>query len=259
MAKTIPIMEIFGPTIQGEGLMAGTISHFLRTGGCPLRCEWCDTKFAVEPELVKKHGIRMTTDQIIAEVKVLPPAPYITFSGGDPCMHKDLGDIINVLNVNGMQIAVETQGTLFPDWLSKCDVITFSPKPPSSGWEVDPHPILRWLDEHANTPRSVRICIKIVVFNDADLEYATRLYGLIHPRYYDAFYFTAGTYEMRQTDNPIDVRFAGDQRRIRISSSMAELAEKIIDLQKEYDCFADKVHVGAQLHAMMWPTIERGK
>lgn len=37
----ILISEIFGPTIQGEGALAGRITVFVRTGGCDSRCNWC--------------------------------------------------------------------------------------------------------------------------------------------------------------------------------------------------------------------------
>jgi len=37
----IVISEIFGPTIQGEGALAGRLTVFVRTGGCDSRCNWC--------------------------------------------------------------------------------------------------------------------------------------------------------------------------------------------------------------------------
>ena len=49
-AKLIPVVEIFGPTIQGEGAEAGVPTHFVRVGGCDYRCIWCDTMYAVDPD-----------------------------------------------------------------------------------------------------------------------------------------------------------------------------------------------------------------
>ena len=39
------ISEIFY-SIQGEGILTGVPSVFIRTSGCNLRCTWCDTPYA---------------------------------------------------------------------------------------------------------------------------------------------------------------------------------------------------------------------
>ena len=36
------ISEVFA-TIQGEGILSGVPSLFIRVSGCNLRCVWCDT------------------------------------------------------------------------------------------------------------------------------------------------------------------------------------------------------------------------
>lgn len=40
-ARTFPVIECFGPTIQGEGALAGLPTLFVRFGGCDFRCSWC--------------------------------------------------------------------------------------------------------------------------------------------------------------------------------------------------------------------------
>ena len=50
----INISEIFY-SIQGEGLLAGRPSVFIRLAGCPLRCKYCDTVYALDA----KAGIDM--------------------------------------------------------------------------------------------------------------------------------------------------------------------------------------------------------
>src|SRR4051812_46730356 len=66
--RTHPVIEIFGPTIQGEGAEAGLPTHFVRFGGCDYRCVWCDTMYAVDPAIVRSTSRRLTTDEIIAEL-----------------------------------------------------------------------------------------------------------------------------------------------------------------------------------------------
>ena len=46
----IRVSEIFGPTIQGEGVLIGLPTVFVRTGGCDYRCSWCDSLHAVDPK-----------------------------------------------------------------------------------------------------------------------------------------------------------------------------------------------------------------
>ena len=41
----IPVLEIFGPTIQGEGMVVGQKTMFIRTAGCDYSCAWCDSAF----------------------------------------------------------------------------------------------------------------------------------------------------------------------------------------------------------------------
>src|SRR5262249_776223 len=44
----IRVSEIFGPTIQGEGVLIGLPTVFVRSGGCDYRCSWCDSMHAVD-------------------------------------------------------------------------------------------------------------------------------------------------------------------------------------------------------------------
>ena len=262
----IPVMEIFGPTIQGEGLMSGTVTHFLRTGGCGLRCKWCDTMFAVDPKQIRAGRAMMTTGEILTTVKSLPQAPYLTLTGGDPCLHQHLGEIINPLNVAGIRIAVETQGELFPDWLSQADVITFSPKPPSSGNVVDYRAINEWIySKWGYMKRATQICIKVVCFDDLDYQYALQVYNSIAHPLYDSFYFTAGTPGFDNTKEVLPQptsREAAEARAIErilgIVGGERWLADKMVMHAGDTN-FNHKVHVGCQQHALLWPEFDRGR
>jgi 7-carboxy-7-deazaguanine synthase len=165
----IPISEIFGPTIQGEGDMIGVPTVFVRTGGCDYRCSWCDTKYAVDT--IHAHTWNpMSPEQITDKVKACSPHPCtVTFSGGNPAMH-DMGAVVDLLHASGYTVAVETQGSIFMPWLNRCDLVTVSPKPPSSANPT--HPVMF---ENFLRPLTSPRCIKVVIMNDADFDYAISL------------------------------------------------------------------------------------
>lgn len=163
--KRFPVIEIFGPTIQGEGVMIGTQTLFIRFGGCDYRCSWCDSLYAVKPEEVRKNAIFMTAREIVEKVQELSTTtPWVTLSGGNPALF-DLDELVVALGQSGYRIAVETQGTMWKDWLLKCEVITTSPKPPSSGMVTDWNKLRRFY-------QAINSTVKIVIFDDKDLDYA---------------------------------------------------------------------------------------
>lgn len=249
--ELIPVIELFGPTIQGEGLQTGTMTHFLRTGGCGLRCEWCDSLYAVMPEEIRKNRTPMTTHELQVAIQSMPYAPWINFTGGDPCIHAGLGDLINWLNVQmSMWVSVETQGMLFPEWLKQIDMITFSPKGPSSGNVVDPEPLIKWLIDNRYGVHRGQLQIKVVIFDEADWDYAIDLYNRIPINLYDAFFFTAGTPLV--STNPMT-------RTALVLESFQLVTQKLLHAAREREInFNSKTHVGCQQHVLLWPTEDKG-
>ena len=140
MTDTIRISEIFGPTIQGEGALIGQPTVFVRTGGCDYRCVWCDTPHAVDSQY-RDQWKPMTPAEIWARVRELSGGNplMITLSGGNPAI-QNLGPLIRMGKADGYSFALETQGSVAQDWFADLDVLTLSPKPPSSGmdtnWEI---------------------------------------------------------------------------------------------------------------------------
>src|SRR3954449_11904275 len=86
--RTFPVIEIFGPTIQGEGAEAGLPTHFVRLGGCDYRCAWCDTMYAVDPRTVRARSESLPATEIVGRLHELGGHPeWVTLSGGNPALH----------------------------------------------------------------------------------------------------------------------------------------------------------------------------
>jgi 7-carboxy-7-deazaguanine synthase len=170
--KKFRVSEIFGPTIQGEGAIIGAKTHFIRLGGCDYRCKWCDSMYAVDEHEVAKLP-QMTIPEIVKDVLDLPEAPWVTLSGGNPALF-DLGGLVSNLHYAGMKVAIETQGTVWKDWIASCDLVTVSPKPPSSGNITEDYTVHKFVNQWhlAAKHRPKELVLKIVVFDDKDFEYA---------------------------------------------------------------------------------------
>lgn len=121
------VVEIFH-SIQGEGLLVGLPSVFVRLAGCALRCPWCDTAYAWS----ETSGTPYTHEQILDEVKQYP-ARHVVVTGGEPLVDMDmrprqgLHDLVHGLREMGKHITIETAGMVFVGAL-ECDLMSISPK-----------------------------------------------------------------------------------------------------------------------------------
>lgn len=114
------IAEIFY-SIQGEGMLAGTPSVFVRTSGCNLRCVWCDTPYASwEPE-----GTDVALEEILAQVARYR-AHYVVVTGGEPMIAPEIVPLSAALRQMGLHVTIETAGTVFAP--VDCHLMSISPK-----------------------------------------------------------------------------------------------------------------------------------
>ena len=184
--KKIPVSEIFGPTIQGEGAMIGVPTVFVRFAGCDFRCGRCDSLFAVLPELWAGKAARYTNEELAHTIDLYmkqhaPRVTWITFSGGNPVMW-DLTVAIGLLQELGYKICIETQASLWRDWILDVNFVTMSPKPPGMEATFDSKDMDLFYNRLvANPSRKLYKlptpwCIKVVIFSMVDIEwYATVL------------------------------------------------------------------------------------
>ncbi|MFC8687487.1 7-carboxy-7-deazaguanine synthase QueE [Brevibacillus porteri] len=232
----IPVLEIFGPTIQGEGMVIGQKTMFVRTAGCDYRCNWCDSSFTwdgsardeiqqMSPEAIWEELTRLGGDRF----------SHVTISGGNPALLTGIGDLIALLKEHGIRTAIETQGSKWQAWLPKIDDITISPKPPSSGMETDFQALDRIVHELLEQ-KHPGLSLKVVVFDDADFAYART----IHQRFPEVpFYLQPGNSDLSDADTP------------RLRDKLLESFEWLIDQAMATPDMND-AKVLPQLHALVW-------
>jgi 7-carboxy-7-deazaguanine synthase len=116
----LKISEIFY-SIQGEGMLAGTPSVFVRTSGCNLRCSWCDTPYTSwQPE-----GEELALEEILARVTRYR-AHYVVVTGGEPMIAPEIVPLTEALRQMRLHVTVETAGTVFAP--VDCHLMSISPK-----------------------------------------------------------------------------------------------------------------------------------
>jgi 7-carboxy-7-deazaguanine synthase len=168
------IAEIYR-SIQGEGLLTGAPSVFVRASGCNLRCWFCDTPYTSwRPE-----GRDMSTDEIVAQVEEWDTR-HVVVTGGEPMLFAELVPLCDRLRAIGRHITIETAGTLYLP--VACDLMSISPKFASSA--PPPKAEARWHRRHErerHRPDVVRRLVaefdyqmKFVVDTPADLDAVRR-------------------------------------------------------------------------------------
>jgi 7-carboxy-7-deazaguanine synthase len=235
--KRIPVLEIFGPTIQGEGMVVGQKTMFVRTAGCDYSCSWCDSAFTWDGSA--KDDIRqMTAAEVWTELKDLggDNFSFVTISGGNPALLKNLDSLIDLLKENEINIGIETQGSRWQDWFLKIDELTISPKPPSSNMETNFQildSIFINLDENQFENK---VSLKVVIFDEDDLEYAK----LVHKRYEGIpFYLQVGNDDITNANNQELIQ--------KLLLKYEWLVNRVVE-----DNQLNNVKVLPQLHALLW-------
>ncbi len=98
------LIEIFR-SLQGEGVLIGTPTVFVRLAGCNLACSWCDTTFALAGGKEKK------VEEVVSLVRVYN-LPYVCITGGEPLIQEETYDLVDRLLREGFHVTLETNGSL---------------------------------------------------------------------------------------------------------------------------------------------------
>lgn len=248
--QKIPVIEIFGPTYQGEGALIGHQTFFIRFGGCDYRCEKCDSMHAVDGESIQRLATYMTEDEIL--IKLLAKmasssVALLTFSGGNPCLW-ELGNLVQELKNCGIVVALETQGTYYKDWVKECPIVTVSPKGPGMGEKFEKDVFLKFMEPLKGHKG---LSLKIVIFDARDIEFALMVQEIVAvagfsiPVYISLGNpFPPGT---EQPDGPCLDNAPGDNLRLSLLHQMTILAEELL-----HDKRCDKLTFLPQMHVLLW-------
>lgn len=121
------VSEIFY-SLQGESRTVGWPTVFIRLIGCPLRCVYCDTRYAFQ------GGEWMSFSDILDQTVAFHPH-YVTVTGGEPLAQKNCLNLLQRLCDAGYAVSLETSGALDIAAVDPRVTIVMDLKTPSSGEE----------------------------------------------------------------------------------------------------------------------------
>lgn len=186
-ATHLPVNEVFGPVIQGEGPYNGRQASFIRLGGqgpgkgCNLTCPPCDTK----PTWDAEHydlAVENPMTYVDAVVRQLGRwnTPMTVISGGEPLLHQSRLAWERLLRglakLGHRNLHVETNGTIAPNDTTRFLITHFSVSPKlhamggndPEGKRIKPAALAAFRDlaDQGNA------CLKIVCQTTGDVEEA---------------------------------------------------------------------------------------
>lgn len=233
----IPVLEIFGPTIQGEGAVIGKKTVFIRTAGCDYQCSWCDSAYTWDGS--GKDDIQMMTcAEILKDLEKIgfKNFKHVTISGGNPALIKQIGELIDALHKLNLKVGLETQGSIWQDWMLQVDDLTISPKPPSSGMKTDITCLNDIIERLTKRVNNDHVNLKVVIFNEDDLSYAKA----IHQKFSGVpFFLQVGNSDLT-VEKP-------EELAVVLLEKLAWLIDKVVT-----DPELNEVRVLPQLHALLW-------
>ena len=161
-AAKAQITEIFA-SLQGESSWAGLPCVFVRLTGCPLRCAWCDTRYAYT------GGEEWTVGEIVRKVQTFG-LPLVEVTGGEPLAQDACIPLLGELLKAGFRVLLETSGSVDIGPVPEDVIRIVDVKCPGSGEEN------RNFWENLKKLRS-RDEVKFVIRDAVDYDYARDVIG----------------------------------------------------------------------------------
>lgn len=132
------VNEIFGPTIQGEGIHTGHRVGFLRLAGCNLACVWCDTPYSWDWKRYNKdeESHKMSIEEVAEQIRPMNVNRLIV-TGGEPMLQQR--NFPAIKEATDCLLDIETNGTIAPkdEIVDSVDMFVCSVKLAHAGDPVD--------------------------------------------------------------------------------------------------------------------------
>lgn len=226
--STLRVNEIF-VSIQGEGILMGTPSTFVRLAGCNLHCKWCDTPYALAQGVGDSI---LTVKEIVDQITT----KHVVITGGEPLIQSNVKDLADLCDASGHIVTIETNGTIYRERLRwPVYLFSVSPKLGSSGHEPNRDVLNKYC---ANTDHYYRLQIKFVVADAVDFEEAFLCIVSLHHEW--------STKDINFVLQPEGLSADRDQ--------LMERLQHLIDatLSNKSLCAIPSVQVLPQLHRLLW-------
>lgn len=210
-------------SINGEGQHAGELALFIRFAGCNLNCNYCDTRWANQPDVVYQEMTETEIKALVADSGVR----NVTLTGGEPLLQPGMYQLLETVgSLTDIRIEIETNGSVDIGpymTLIRRPAFTLDYKLPGSGMEAGMNTEnYRYLTKEDT--------VKFVISDKADL---TRAREII---------------EQYQLEGRCGIYYSPVFGRIR----PAEIVDDMIEHR------LNGVHMQLQMHKFIWDPEQRG-
>ena len=130
--RRLRVVEMFGPTLQGEGPAAGCPAVFVRLADCNHACGPCDTRYSWDWKTYDRATeTRYAAPQAVSSWVLARAPKLVVVTGGEPLLQQEaLIPIAEELAANGKIVEIETNGTIvpYPELTTHVNRFVVSPK-----------------------------------------------------------------------------------------------------------------------------------
>ena len=123
-------------SINGEGQHAGELALFIRFAGCNLNCNYCDTRWANQPDVVYQEMTETEIKALVTDSGVR----NVTLTGGEPLLQPGMYQLLETMgSLPDIRIEIETNGSVDIEpymTLIRRPAFTLDYKLPGSGMEA---------------------------------------------------------------------------------------------------------------------------